>query len=304
MKKVLLGVIVFSVFVFWLHGNTGVCDNVEIIVPKGGSMQTVERILVEKKCIRSGILFGMYTRILNSQVKQGTYKLEKSLSLRGYVTVFTDPEYKSGVRMVIPEGFTNEQIAARCARLLSNCNAENFITKTKDVRGFLFPNTYFFSGNENEDIVIATMQKEFEKNVRSLLQKKTISLDDAEIINLASIVEKEANTEESMKMVADILIRRLQIGMALQVDATLFYERGEASKDLSIADLRRDSPYNTYTNVGLPPTAIANPGLVAIRSVLAPTPNKNLFYLTGKDGKMYYARTHDEHVRNKVLYLR
>ncbi len=304
MRKYILFIAIFSVFILWLHSSTGMCDNMEIIVPKGGSMQTVKRMLIEKNCIRSELLFSVYTRILNPQIKQGIYVFEKSVSLPRYIIGFIDGEYRSAARLTIPEGFTNEQIAARCAIVLPNCNERNFIVNAKNIRGYLFPETYLFSGTENEDEVIAVMQKEFEKNVRPLLQKNNTILSNDDVIIMASIVEKEANTEESMKMVADILVRRLKIGMALQVDATLFYERGEASKDLSVTDLRRDSPYNTYTNMGLPPTAIANPGMTAIRAVLAPTPNKYFFYLTDKNGNMQYAKTHDEHVRNKTLYLR
>ena len=288
----------------WLHGSTGKCEQLKVVIPQGGSMQTVENILLEKKCIRSKFLFDVYTNILNPQVRQGTYTITQSLSLFGYVTAFSRGDVAVQTRFIIPEGYTNEQIAAQCQAKLSQCDAKKFIAQTESLRGYLFPDTYIFGGSETESQVIAVMQKTFEKKARPILNTYKGKLSTDEIINLASIVEREANNETDMKMVADILLRRLQIGMALQVDATFFYERGQGTYDLSISELRQNSPYNTYTNVGLPPTPISNPGENAIRAVVDPTKNKYFFYLTGTDGKMRYAVTHDEHVRNKRLYLR
>jgi UPF0755 protein len=91
--------------------------------------------------------------------------------------------------------------------------------------------------------------------------------------------------------------------MPLQVDATFVYERGKGTFDLTTADLRTDSPYNTYTNAGLPPTAISNPGIEAIKAAATINETNYLFFLTGMDGEMYYAETHDQHVVNKQKFL-
>jgi len=304
MKKYLFVFLFLCVYGVWLHGSTGKCEQLKIVIPQGGSMQTVENILLEKKCIRSKFLFDIYTNLLNPQVRQGTYIIAQSLPLYGYITAFSREDVAVQTRFVIPEGYTNEQIATQCQAKLNQCNAKEFVEQAKTLQGYLFPDTYIFGGGETKSEVIAVMQKTFEKKARPLLNTYMGKLSAYEIINLASIVEREANNETDMKMIADILLRRLQIGMALQVDATLFYERGEGTYDLSIKELRQDSPYNTYTNIGLPPTPIANPGLRAIGAVVNPIQNKYLFYLTGVDGKMRYAVTHDEHVRNKRLYLR
>ena len=304
MKKVVLFCLVIILSIVWLHGGTGKCTDFSVTVPRGGSMQTIENALVDQGCIRSALLFSLYTRIFNPQIKEGTYTLPDSKTLLEYVFVFTDTTYRSVIRFTVPEGFTNMQIAERCAALLPNCDVQKFVEKTKSDQGYLFPETYLFGGSENEDVVIALMKKEFRENIDPLFEQYPSPFSREDVINMAAILEKEANTEVDMKMIADILMRRMKIGMPLQVDATLFYERGQASKDLSIADLRKDSPYNTYTNLGLPPGPIGNPGRVAIQAVLTPISNAYFYYLTGRDGKMYYAVTHDEHVRNKRLYLR
>ena len=105
-------------------------------------------------------------------------------------------------------------------------------------------------------------------------------------------------------MVSGILQNRLRIGMALQTDASIEYILHKPLKDLTAADLEIDSPYNTYSHNGLPPTPIGNPGLTAIKSVLEPTPSNYLYYITDTNGEFHYARTFEEHKTNISLYLR
>ena len=121
---------------------------------------------------------------------------------------------------------------------------------------------------------------------------------------LASIIEREANDAESMGLVSGILHNRLEIGMALQVDASVAYGLGKPGTDLTRADWEIDGPYNTYTNAGLPPGPIANPGRIAIRAALNPTPSAYRYYITGQDGNFYYAKTLDKHNLNVAKYLR
>jgi len=130
------------------------------------------------------------------------------------------------------------------------------------------------------------------------------SLTEEQVIIMASVIEREANSPESMGYVAGILQNRLAIGMYLQVDASIEYILNKTLAELVPEDLKIDSPYNTYTNPGLPPTPIGNPGMTSILAVLNPTPSNYLFYITGNDGTFYYARTFDEHRVNIARYLR
>ena len=108
---------------------------------------------------------------------------------------------------------------------------------------------------------------------------------------------------ESRQIVSGILWKRLSLGMALQVDASFKYINGKGTKDLSLADLKIDSPYNSYLYKGLPPTPICNPGLGSIQAALTPTQTAYLFFLTDKTGNMHYAKTYAEHLLNKQKYL-
>ena len=120
---------------------------------------------------------------------------------------------------------------------------------------------------------------------------------------MASIIEGEADSY-SRQEVADILWKRIDEDMPLQVDATFVYSIGKSTFDLTLNDLRNeDNPYNSYVFRGLPPTPINNPGIKAIRSAARQNDTPYLFFLTGRDGNMYYASTFEAHKNNRRLYL-
>ncbi len=149
------------------------------------------------------------------------------------------------------------------------------------------------------------MRAEYEAKMAPLRDSiATSSFSETEIIIIASLLEREANDDTSMRMVSGIIQNRLDIGMPLQIDATLDYLLDKASHELTLDDLEIDSPYNTYVYKGLPPTPIANPGLTAIRAALEPTASSYLYYLTDDEGVFHYAETHEEHTANKARYLR
>jgi UPF0755 protein len=126
----------------------------------------------------------------------------------------------------------------------------------------------------------------------------------SDTVILASLVEKEARTSVNRRIVAGILLNRLRLGMPLQVDAVFGYIYGRDTYSPSFADLKVDSPYNTYMHPGLPPGPINNPGLDALLAVLHPTETAYLYYLTDRDGVMHYAKTYATHQANQAKYLR
>ncbi len=124
------------------------------------------------------------------------------------------------------------------------------------------------------------------------------------IVTMASILEREVKSEKDRKLVADIFYRRIQHGMPLQADSTVNYSTGKSDLQAQAADLNIDSPYNTYNHTGLPPGPISNPGLVSLRAALYPEANPYWFFLTTPDGTVMYSRTFQEHVMNKLKYLK
>lgn len=125
-----------------------------------------------------------------------------------------------------------------------------------------------------------------------------------EIIILASILEKEVQTADDMALVADLFLKRIEEGMPLQADSTLTYYTGKTSGQLTLDDLKSDSPYNSYVYKGLPPTPISNPGIKAIKAALNPVANPYFFFLSDRDGVTHFAKTYKEHLRLKDKYLR
>lgn len=303
MKKILFSALSISLFVLtYLHSTPFSCGAISIPVERSDSIHDVATKLKENKCLRSKVLFEKYGVLFNVRVQEGLYVIPEHKHFFEYLFLFEQKTYRQSVRITIPEGTPNKEIALLCQEKLPQCDAKRFLEKTKSLEGYIFPNTYEFFGDESEDVLIELAQKEFQMQT-NLLFSGLSEVEKKKVVILASILEKEADTEKDMYLISGILYKRLKIGMALQVDATLFYERGKTSAQLSINDLTRDSLYNTYTNRGLPPTAIGNPGIVALLAALNPESSPYLFYLTGNDGKMYYAKDFEGHVRNKKLYL-
>lgn len=176
----------------------------------------------------------------------------------------------------------------------------------KSQEGYLFPDTYLFNKNYPLDVLIKMMSDNFETKINDKLkaemarQKKSM----ASIITVASLVEAEANTKTDRQMVADIIWRRLAADMPLQLDSTVNYITGGKKPAISLKEQEIDSPYNTYKYRGLPPGPINNPGLESIEAAIYPQKNSYWYFLTGKDGKMYYAKNLVEHNLNKMKYLR
>ncbi|MFT5281186.1 MAG: UPF0755 protein, partial [Flavobacteriaceae bacterium] len=188
---------------------------------------------------------------------------------------------------------------------LTNFNKEEFLIKTEEKEGYLFPDTYFFFPDTDTDMLIKTMEDNFEKQIESLSIPLNSKYSLSEYITLASIIEKEATIDEKERaIVSGILHNRLDKNMLLQVDATLKYTLGKGSSELRTDDLKSDFPFNTYVHKGLPPHPIGSPGLSSISAAMYPESTPFLFYLHDSTAQIYYARTHDEHVSNKRKYLK
>ena len=148
--------------------------------------------------------------------------------------------------------------------------------------------------------------------MRSNFLRKIVSIQQSifdfkhsekDIIIMASILEDEATSTEARRIVSGILWKRLALGMPLQVDSTFLYINGKNTYDLTLDDLKIDSPYNTYLYKGLPPGPIGNPGLEAITDAVNPTASKYLYFLSSRDGTVYYAKTFEKHQTNREKYL-
>ena len=174
--------------------------------------------------------------------------------------------------------------------------------------GWIFPDTYHFSDGTSDVAILRRAHRLMQRHLEQQWQQRVQGLplkSPYEALILASIVEKETGRADERTRVAAVFINRLQIGMRLQTDPTVIYGIGPAfDGDLRKRDLLNDTPYNTYTRNGLPPTPIAMPGLDALRAALNPAASDALYFVARGDGTSKFSRTLAEHERAVTHYQR
>ncbi|OHA15596.1 MAG: hypothetical protein A3H57_03230 [Candidatus Taylorbacteria bacterium RIFCSPLOWO2_02_FULL_43_11] len=283
-------------------------QNKVVEIPSGTSLLAASDILEKNGVIRSDLLFRMLVRVLDGQkgVKAGDYFFDKKQNIFTVASRLVNGDRGfSDIAVVIPEGTSAREIAEILSKKIRNFDKEEFLRISLGREGYLFPDTYHFTFDSSEDQILNIFLDNFEKKIAPLkpdIEKFGRSLTD--VIKMASIIEEEGRLLNTRKTIAGILWKRFDIGMPLQVDAAFLYTGGKNTFELTKDDLEKDSPYNTYTRAGLPPTPISNPGLDSIVATMNPIKTSYLYYLTDRDGVMHYAMTHDEHVINKERYLR
>jgi len=237
------------------------------------------------------------------RITAGDYFFDKPMTLLSVVSQFINNDFGADrVKVTIPEGFTRVDIAKLCQQKLPHCNEQMFLEKTKNMEGYLFPDTYLIFPSRGEDELIQKMQTNFTKKTETLFAgMSTEKVKD--IVNMASIIEREAVGTDDSGVISGILYNRLSKNMALQVDAPFYFLLGKSSSELTLKDLKIDSPYNTYINRGLPPTPISNPGINSINAALHPEKTNYLYYLHDSTGVAHYATTYAEHLKNKKKYI-
>ena len=278
-----------------------------IEIPYGYSTTEIRQLLEREELIRPyNYIFPVITKLLHidSRLQSGEYLLSSSQNLVQII----DQLVKGKViryRITIPEGFTSRQIA----RLLADKKIVDYDVFLELIKqnvqyqeGYLFPDTYEFSKNFGAENVLKAMKQNFTEVVYKQVtpeQKFPGGLDFAQIIILASIIEKEAQGTEDKPKIASVFYNRLSKGMLLQSCATIQYLLDKPQERLTEQDLTIESPFNTYLYPGLPPEPICNPGLESILAAVHPTEEDYLFFVLGKDGKHIFSKTYQEHLNNK-----
>lgn len=283
------------------------------MIEKGESSGAIAQRLEEGNLIRSSVAFQILVvkEGLTKKIQAGDFRLSSVMTPLAMAQKMTHGTLDRWVTLL--EGWRREEMTEKLAEKLkgedSNFSEKEFLRLTKDLEGQLFPDTYLFPKDADATRVVALLTSNFQKKTANLKPEK-------QTLILASLVEREANHETDRPIVAGILLKRLEKGWPLQVDATVQYLVGSRScevgrqscewwpKELTREDLAVKSPYNTYLSSGLPPSPIANPGLASIKAVISPARTDYWFYLSDKEGKMHYAKTLEDHKQNIALYLR
>ena len=257
--------------------------------------------------ITSPIAFKIFLKLSGreTRIPAGEYYFDLPLNASQLAYRFSSGDTReTSVRLTVPEGFTVAQVAALVESKFPEIQPDVFKKIGNDNEGYLFPDTYFFNTTATAVEIEGRMKANYVVKTEPLF--KPLNLNEKQtykILILASLLEEEGKTLEDKRMIAGILLNRLDKGMPLQVDATINYIKGVADR-VYFSDLEIESPYNTYKNKGLPPGPISSPGLESLEAAISPTSSNYIYYLTGADGTFYYAKTFEEHVRNKEKYLR
>ncbi len=314
-RRILFFVLVFGLLLFLLVPTINTFQELELppanfptnevlIIKEGLTIREIVNQLGEVSAVRSPLYLYIYLQRMypDSFIRAGQYNFPEPLPVPQLADALVSGSYQTPSESItLPEGYSVRNLLTYLPERYQSESIEAYLSR----EGYLFPDTYFIRAEATLAEIITLLANTYEQRLAPLRPAiATSGFNESEIIIFASILEREANDDDSMRRVTGILKNRLAIDMPLQVDATFEYLFGKTSAELTIDDLKYDSPYNTYLYRGLPPAAIANPGLQTIRIAIETPPSDELYYLTGKDGKFYYAKTFPEHVRNKERYLR
>lgn len=299
----LLSLIIFivGVYIFWqwaikpvdLQNQT----NQVFVVPQGQSAKIISKRLQAEKLIRNQLVFNIFVdqQGLSNKLQAGDFRLSPSMDLKTIIDSLTHGSLDYWI--TFPEGLRVEEYAEKLTSK-SSLNPQAFILAAKPFEGRLFPDTYLIPQTASAEDIVTLLTETF-------TQKSPTQ--DKDLIIVASLIEREAKHSQDRPLVASVLHNRLEINMALQIDATVQYALGKPDqwwkKDLTKQDLAINSPYNTYLHLGLPPRPIANPGLAALQAALNPASTDYLFYLSDSSGNNHYAVTLEEHNQNIAKYL-
>ncbi len=291
------------------------------VSPRQGFDHIVDR-LHDHGLIRFPFKMKIMGRIKNydKRVIAGQYDLSPAMPPQTILERLVSGKVRM-VRLTVPEGLNLHQIAGLVEQAGLGCRAA-FIEKAADpalagrlnipaptVEGYLFPETYFFSGDVSPEQIITHMAGKLQAAILPEWRDRAddLGLSIHDIITLASLVEKETSHPEERTLVASVFHNRLNRGMRLQSDPTVTYGVIDFSGRIRRKDLERDTPYNTYRIAGLPPGPIANPGLASIRAALFPDQTDYLYFVSREDGSHHFStnlRDHNKAVRQYQLTSR
>ena len=312
-KLIIIFLSVLSVLAYmqikgWIAEGGPLLNVTNVVVPKGASLKTVAEELSRAGVIDKPWLFRIMARIngLAKHLKAGEYQFMPGISLQAAMDKIARGEVFFR-RITIPEGLTSGQIMY----LIANYpDLEGEIDL--DVKeGELLPETYSFELGASRNSIILQARAAMQKALEEVWASRDSSLplkDVNELLTLASIIEKETGVPEERPLVASVFLNRLKKGMRLQTDPTVIYAitEGETSfgRSLKRADLKIDSPYNTYLNYGLPPGPICNPGREALMAAARPQQSVYLYFVADGKGGHRFARSLNEHNRNVKAWVR
>ena len=271
-------------------------ETIMFLVKKGQGAKEISINLKEQGLIRYSSFFKIYALIEGKagELKAGEYELSPSMNVPEIVNKLASGDRIKKIITII-EGWTVKEI-------------EEYLEGEIDpnLEGYLFPDTYEISPEDGIEEIIEKMLANFDKKLSLELREEITSQGKTipEIVIMASLIEKEVRIFEDKKIISGILWKRIEVGMPLQVDATITYITGRKSTEILKKELEIDSPYNTYKYKGLPFGPICNPGLDSILAAVYPEDSGYWFYLSTPEGETIFSKTLKEHSEARAKYLK
>jgi UPF0755 protein len=276
---------------------------IQVVIPRGADASAIGSILEQRGVIQDGSRFRNYAKEQGegADFKAGRYGFQAGADYDAIIKrLDLGPAAVQVAKLVIPEGFRITEIEARLGGVgISKSGYEQAVSAAsppagfgspKSMEGFLFPATYSVTPHERPSVLVgqqlAAFQNAFGQVDMSYAASKNLTPYD--VLTIASMIEREAHVARDRPLIAAVIYNRLHLGMTLGIDATLLYEQGSWSHQLTVSELEANTPYNTRLRHGLPPTPICNPGLASLQAAAHPAKVDYLYYVAQGDSGTHY----------------
>ena len=287
-----------------------------IIKPKSG-LKSIANQLVEQEVLPSALPFVLLGRLLGKEpsLQSGSYTLNKNINpyqlllslnhgkaTQGGITFIEGKTFK-----IMREKLAKNDAVKSTIQDLSDAEVMRLVGGGEPhAEGLFFPDTFYFDRNTADIVILKRSYDGMKTKLAAAWANRASGLpykDSYQALIMASIIEKETGKASERPMIAGVFLNRLRIGMRLQTDPSVIYGMGDNyDGNIHKKDLERDTPYNTYTRDGLPPTPIAMPGLASIEAALHPEVTKALYFVGKGDGTHAFSNSLVEHNANVVKY--
>jgi len=318
MKRNIIFVFAGIILSFWIYVIVelmvpvpGVSKKIELEIPKGSTFRQAIEIFSKEKLIRDINLFLFIGRVsgLDRKIRAGYYSIYESMSpldifkmlKKGQIIEYEITIVEGDSLREIAEKLSEKGIMSKNDFMLLSSDEDFLASYTIDAptfEGYLFPDTYKIPKGMDPEDAIGTMINKMREKYSGKLRARTseLGLSEREVLTLASIIEKEAKTDEERALISAVYHNRLRKGIPLQADPTSIYGIKSSREKITTKDLQRRTPYNTYVIKGLPPGPIASPGIKSIVAAMYPADVPYIYFVSNDDGTHRFSVTREEHI--------
>ena len=319
---ILLAILIFSIYCYEkINSKVDTTENIELNISNNSGINEVIKNLNEQGLLKPNWLFLTvargYARATGKFIFAGVHQFPATLTNGELIVALFSGKNLLVTKVTFPEGITVKRFASILQRdmnidsvyFVQLCHDRDFIKKlgmeANNLEGYLMPSTFTFFVNITAEKIIETLVNEQKKVWRKYEDyAKKIGFDYHKTLTLASIIEAETPVIAERRLVSGVYHNRLKRGMLLQADPTVQYALGTTKKRLLYADLRIDSPYNTYKYAGLPPGPINSPSPSSIEAAVNPKKTDYLFFVAVGDGsnRHNFSKNYAEHLKQVAIF--